>query len=293
LLAEGTREANIYFTADDITKPWNGLRIYDNNETGDSTKLVYCTIEHAYAKSDEEYGNNGGGLAIIRSDHVVVKHCTIRNNKTFGDKSSGGAGIAVGECSPLITQNLIYQNTAMHEGHGGGILLYRSESEVSNNIIYNNWAWGGGGLSVIDFLDWSDETPAIINNTIVDNYGDDHGGGFCFALGQANIINNIIYFNETGGMGPQINIGYNPHSQFHYNDIQGGKEAISHPGIGTIGHYENNIDEDPMFRWYPYDLWLNGDFEDNHSPCIDGGTNSIQINGTWIYAPGYRFRRPG
>lgn len=157
-------------------------------------------------------------------------------------------------------------------------------------IIRDNWAYGGGGISVIDFPDWSDETPNIINNTIVDNFSDDHGGGICFALGQGNVVNNIIYFNETGGVGSQVNIGGNNNSQFHFNDIHGGKEAFSYIGLSEVAHYENNLEEDPMFIWYPYDLQLDGRYADNHSPCIAAGTANIEINGNMIQAPEKDFK---
>ncbi len=97
--------------------------------------------------------------------------------------------------SITISNNIIEDNGVSTEDyfHGGGILAIGSDIFIRNNIIRNNDAKRGGGItinSVNNFI--------IENNIIEDNIGHgDHGGGIAMD-GSGTVVNNIIRNNSVG-----------------------------------------------------------------------------------------------
>lgn len=125
-----------------------------------------------------------------KNDGRVLDGFTVRN----GWADEGGA-IFVHYGSPLITNNIITQNTA--EGFGGGIYCHQASSpSITSNTITENAApnHGGGGIYCSDGA-----SPAIADNIIADNTAKYDGGGiFCFGHGcSATITNNIIADNTV------------------------------------------------------------------------------------------------
>jgi len=285
--ATGTLEEMITFKSSEPDQYWNGIRFFENTEENDTSRLSHCTIQNAWPDGIADIDKSGGGIAILRTDKVSVRHCVIKNNFTSGSVATGGAGIGIAECSPEISHNLIYENSALGEGHGGGILLHKSRSVIQNNIIHHNQAGGGGGIAVIHSVLDTLYQPLIINNTITYNEAD-HGGGIDFALSSAWIVNSIIYFNKAEH-GNQIHFGNNSYSRFYFSDIEDGYNGIGTSHTNTppayIGAYEHNMESDPSFIWPPYDFGLRGTDILDPSPCIETGIDSLLIKGEWIFAP--------
>jgi hypothetical protein len=293
LLAVGTSEDMITFTSEDPDSTWNGLRFEDINPQNEGSILIHCIIEKGFAKIDEpysnqslDYDNSGGGIYLRKSNNVHIESCIIRNNKALGDKiKSGGGGIAIFECEPVIHTNSIYNNHS--SGHGGGIATVNCSVTISNNLIYNNTGFGGGGIAICTEPDYYNVKPLIINNTIVNNHAQ-HGGGLDFHLGAAYVVNNIVYNNSVHGdeptsVGKQVHIGWNYSSLMYNNDFEEGYDAFAFNKTydqKTISAFENNIEEDPQFI---NDL---GDFNlSNSSPCIEAGIDGLEVNGIWHDAP--------
>jgi predicted outer membrane repeat protein len=138
------------------------------------------------------------------SQDAAVRGFTIRNGYVIGSgfhKNNGGAIYCVG-ASPLIAENIIAGNWAVHGG--GGICLNSSRSTIRDNVIMNNTADGvsggqGGGIYCIS------ASPNIIDNTIRGNatgpYG--FGGGIRIHGGHVLIEGNLVRGNSAqqgGGM---------------------------------------------------------------------------------------------
>ncbi len=273
LLAIGTEEDMIKFTADDTNVGWYGIRFQNTSATNDSSKIVYCEIEHgsAYGGTGNTDGA-GGGIAIIGFNKVLVSHCDIHDNHADQVQySPGGGGIVIRQSDAVITRNRIYNNTTSTAG--GGIFVYDgSNPTISYNLIYNNYSeWDGGGIEC-----YHECSPEIFNNTIVYNDAGEAGGGINFFTNcSPNLTNNIILGN-TALYGDQAFLYTNNVApNFYYNNIQGGFDGIGlNYGVTFEGDYENNIDENPLFVSVP-----NNDFHlMEGSPCIDAGDPSFPFD---------------
>ncbi len=82
-------------------------------------------------------------------------------------------------------------------GYGGGIYINESKALIRNNLIKNNRATYGGGISVDEYL--SSDSPDLINNTIVKNEASYKGGGlYVNSYGVApKMINSILWGNKA------------------------------------------------------------------------------------------------
>jgi hypothetical protein len=334
LLAVGTQEDSIKFTADNIETGWHGIRFNQTPSTNDTSKLIYCTFMYGKANTGAYSGFDrcGGAIFIKGFSKVLISNSLFQSNMNEGNiaAATGGAAIYIAnadkptitnstflnnvgttDCAILswytnviITKNIFSNNTGPHGpifcaynsatisdniiSHnittraGGGIFNMTSQTTVTNNIIIYNQSFGGegegGGIKC-----WIGDKSIIINNTIAYNSAA-HGGGICCNSNSDPIfINNIIWGN-TSTDGAQVNLldsQSDPH--FLYCDIQGRKEGFGGSGAGVnyTGIYESNIDLNPLLK-----DTVAGDFSlSNPSHCIGAGTDSIEVEGVWYYAP--------
>ncbi len=296
ILALGIAEDSIKFTVQDHEAGWHGIRFIDTPASNDSSIFEFCVFEYGKANTGVGINPRSGGALLIRCDKVRVSHCLFQYNLCYHinrDEAAGGAIAIVG--SPLIEYCEFRNNQG---SYGSTFLIYYSGANplIRNNYIHHNNGHGtvniGGGAS-----------PFLVNNIIADNQTDNHGHvHFANTGGKAVLINNTIANNSCSGSGGGIFINHgltpvfintiihgNEPSQvlfetssgldFYHCLIEGGTAAFT--GQAFTGTYQNNIDADPLF----VDA-TGGDFHlTDNSPCISTGVDSIEIAGTWYYAP--------
>jgi len=278
LLAVGTEQDRIVFTAGDKEEGWFGLRLIN---TGSDDKLQFCTLEYA-----SKPRTGGGGVAGLFGGAILcygsyenepgfpvpasptIDSCLLTHNYA----RTGGAIVCLEGSEAVITNNTIVENESDYDG--GAIALYYSMGTIANNIIARNYALVGGGI--MNIL----SSPSIMNNTIVAN----RPNGlqlesalmdfFFFDIVPVVIVNNIVWKNEI-----LLSETAEPDEfEIRYNDIQGGWEG------------EGNIDKDPQFadpdaddfhlrsqagRWDPAtDTWVQDTVT---SPCIDAGDPAADL----------------
>jgi hypothetical protein len=334
LLAVGTQQDSIHFTAENTSSGWHGIRFNYTSVTNDTSKIIYCSLRYGKANTGAYNSPDrcGGAIFIKGFSKVLISNSLFESNMNNGDIASatGGAAIYVAntntiiitkstflnnigttDCAILswytnaiITNNIFSNNSGPHgpifcaylasiiSGNiisnnsttraGGGIFNMTTNDTIKNNIIINNQSFGGegegGGIKC-----WINDNSVIINNTIAYNSAA-HGGGICCNNNSdAIFINNIIWGN-TSPDGPQVNLldtQSDPH--FLYCDIQGRKEGFGGNGAGGnyTGIYENNIDLDPLFKdTAAVDYSLS-----NPSHCIGAGLDTVEVLGSYYYAP--------
>jgi len=224
----------------------------------------------------------GGGICITgtlnnSSSEPIISNIEIINNTAGND--GGGMSVFHGS-NPAISNVVISGNTGTH---GGGIQLQDSDVTLKNVLITNNIAnhptspYGGG-------IYCNGSSPTLINCTISGNEASNGGAVHCYAASNPIIINSMLWDNVpqeiffqwesgTGQSAMTINITH--------SNINGGQSNIQTDGIHTVIWNDGNIDTDPLF----VDA-TNDDYHlSNYSPCIGTGIDSIEINGTWYYAP--------
>ncbi len=148
---------------------------------------------------------------------------TIKNNYIFdnhvddntGVSGASGGGILTYGGNPVVTNNIIKNNTALY---GAGVVIDYSGCAFKNNIVAQNSGgqnYGGGGFWTIG----NGSQPAIIeNNTIIDNVSESAGGAFYLWSTQLTVRNNIIW-NNTQSSGGQIYLrdgAWFPEYQVHF-----------------------------------------------------------------------------
>ncbi len=226
-------------------------------------------------------GAPGGGISCTTNSSPLIIDNTICDNYLstasdldlkYEDESSsgGGGGIYIYNSSPIIANNLIYNNSILprefSNRSGAGIACQGySGPTIFNNRISGNMIIGftgmhgyGGGIFCGE-----DSSPVIVNNTIMLNYGDGnismHGGGVYCETSSAVIENCIVWDNypdEIDGCDGLVT----------YSDVHGG-----YPDPG-----ETNIDSDPHFVVGPdgcsyLSHIATGQADD--SLCIDAGSD--------------------
>jgi len=262
-------------------------------ESNASAPIVQNNVISA---TQDPHGNCdfGGGAAIIlwggtydgtTARYPFVSGNTIENNVQSGLEDAGGNGgaIAVWGGSPIIQNNII-RNNASPGGSGAGInIVYNDHTVIAQNLIYgNNAGCGGGAIATNGY------GTLIINNTIVDNVGDNTGGfSECAKIAQIYpspdtygadsptdvFINNIISGSTSY---PAVNCSwFQPPSEsiqptFQNNILYNAGGPFFGSFCVDVSNKYNNIAADPQF--------VNQAGHDYHlkstSPAIDAGQNA-------------------
>ena len=310
LIAVGTREDTITFTAEDPGAGWHAIKFVNTPSINDTSKIIFCIIE--YGKLDQGGGwedRCGGAILASYVSKLIISNCLLQNNKVYniGDLFTGtGGAICLDTASPIITNNHIINNTSFNHIGGGIVCGNYSHPVISNNVIAKNKADYGAGLAVYmgsnpivtnniiveneagqyggGIRCYEDSDPVFINNTIALNTAQSTGGGVsCINNSDPLFINTILYGN-TAGSGDQVHL-VEPYSDpdFYYCNIEGGLESFEGDGASSeySGAYENNLDTDPHFI-----NTSSGDFNlSDSSLCIGAGIVSVEIGGVWYYCP--------
>ena len=237
LLAQGTDDNYIKFTAWNHNEGWKGIMFQSVATSNDTSKIEYCKLSY---KNDisSTYPNYYGAIFIYSSSKVLVRN------------------------------NIISNNSARY---GGGITLYYSSAKIVGNLIANNQSYYyGGGLYITGS---SADSPQLINNTITGNETTNYsfGGGIYASSSVSSVFkNNIIYtnFDNAGNHLNVDNVYPNTGLNITYSCVEGGytgtgnissaplfKNAPVLAGIGV------NLDN--------FNLSLQAT-----SPCIDGGSSA-------------------
>nr|MBC8400593.1 right-handed parallel beta-helix repeat-containing protein [Candidatus Neomarinimicrobiota bacterium] len=260
----------------------NGTGTFHSNDTRWYGGGIYCKVSSPNIFNLIVRGNssNEGGGVFIWGASPFIKQSIIKDNTAT---SNNGGGILLWDHSnPRIKDVEIVGNTAWD--YGGGIYFDNSDPIIKNAIISGNNAQSMGGLGGGGGIYCRVSSPVFINSTIVNNIAPNGAGLYSFDADPV-ILNSIIwddpqsgvyevYFQPNGSVGPSsITISY--------SDIQGGQGAIATNGNGSYNWLSGNIDLYPGF----VDS-ANGNYRlAGTSPCIGAGTDSVQIDGSWYYAP--------
>jgi len=307
LLAIGTQQDTITFTAQNPETGWHGIRFLNTPETNDTSKIIYCKLQYGKANTGNDYDISGGAIFVLNFSKLIISNCLLHHNSCGSSGQPGGGAICLWNSSSTICSNTLLNNNAPASGVGGGIICWQNaNASISNNLISNNTAGNGGaGIyiggsnpmvinNIITKNRTDDEAggircnyssrPLIINNTIVNNKANYGGGIHCDGNSNPILINTILYGNTARSReGNQVYIadsGSDPN--FLFCDIEGGKDQFGGSGadLNYNGTYENNLDSDPFFA----DV-ANDDYHLSYaSPCVGAGADSVEIDGTWYYA---------
>ncbi len=186
-------------------------------------------------------GDGGSGFRVIESSPIISDNIIEDNTG-----SATGGGIHLLQSDAVIEDNLIRNNDVACPlvlsfpcGSGGGIATLEGNPTIRRNIIANNAAANQAGAILVSLGD-----PVIEDNEIVDNIAVS-GGGILIQPGSSGLIrNNLIARNVAAGIATQFGlfpgfggglwIGDDATVELIQNTIAE-NEALSVPGIEGSG----------------------------------------------------------
>ena len=190
LVAEGTYVENISFNGKDIMVA--SLFITDGNHEHITSTIIDGSSPSDVNKGSTVSFNSGetraatligftiqkgrgtltlnnkwieGAGIIIENSAATIKFNLIKDNENVvrsGATGGGGGGISSIRSNPVISNNVILNNTS---GYAGGIVLNWSGGIIRNNIIFKNsstGSWGSGGIMVWNAPEVAGNPPQIV-----------------------------------------------------------------------------------------------------------------------------------
>jgi len=169
--------------------------------------LYNCIIEDniiRYNSVDGGLNSSAGGISTQLYGNVWIMDNQITNNVVYeggmGYNTVGGGLLLYNWDSTsnywvldnIITNNMVEPLT---DGYGGGIIAFNCDAMLTNNIIVNNSAPEGGGISCVE-----NSNLTITDATIENNTATDGNGGGLYAI-NSNIQIDSCIFNSNEALG--------------------------------------------------------------------------------------------
>ena len=193
LLAVGTQQDSIHFTAADTQTGWHGIRFNYTPSTNDTSKIAFCSFRHGRANTGDYNGPDrcGGAIYIRGFSNVSVSNSRFESNMNDGNiaAATGGAAIYAANASPKIENNMFLNNTGTTDC---AILCWYTNAIISKNTFVGNS--GAHGPVFCAYY-----SPTISGNIISHNVTTRAGGGIFNMSTRATVINNIIIHNRSYG----------------------------------------------------------------------------------------------
>lgn len=227
LLAVGNLTDTIVFTVlpDSISTGWHGIRFNNTSSVNDSSMIIYSKIQYGRATGSGS-SQEGGAIYLNNFSKLRITNSKISNNSAY----SFGGGIFCYNSSPLISNNIIANNSTLNVAQGGAIFCYSSDPQILSNTITNNTSGKGAGIAC------SYSNPYILNNTINTNVG---GGIFC--VSSSPLINNNILSGNSNSNGAGILCESNSNPNIISNTITYNIGWTSGGGVSCIISSNANI----------------------------------------------------
>jgi predicted outer membrane repeat protein len=284
LVAEGTSENPIRFTAAPNVSGWGGLRFFF---ASDDCVVSHCIFERGVAQPPEEPYDRGGAIYCESSNPLIADSLfdgnqaqerggaifclnaaptiagnTFRDNIAgLGTASASGGAIRCEASSPVIEDNLFKNNRAsasnpfsVAHGRGGAISMEDSGGVIQRNVFDGNYAGATGNVGTDAMggaIHCDGSSPEISNNTLVANAltgtpNTEHfGAGLYLYLSSPQIFNNVIAANDGHGVYFDFN---SDAASVRYNDVYanvGGDYAGDYAPAGIGIVVQENANGDP------------------------------------------------
>ncbi|MCF8356758.1 MAG: hypothetical protein K9H48_20115 [Melioribacteraceae bacterium] len=234
----------------------NRLFYIHGNGVTNNTVIRGFKLTNGNASNDN---NMGGAIYCGGAADPTISNNWITGNVAETSFSDGsGGGIAAEDVSPVITDNLIENNTARSgsnysAGKGGGIWIQGGSAYISGNIIQNNIGRDGdsgngfgGGIGTYN------TSTTIINNTITNNIAGNagsraFGGGISITSnGTHNVSGNYISGNianngNTEGWGGGLYVDDGSGTVTVSDNIFYNNTAASNAGASADNNYGGGI----------------------------------------------------
>ena len=243
LIANGTAQDSIKFTARNHVLGWGGIR-FDSVSYAVQSQFSHCIFEYAYRKVETGvlYWDGGGAITIYNYSNLAFKNCRFSDNKVDSATNNGslysssnkGAAIYMMSTNSVLIENCnFYRNYSSYDG--GCIHVWLGNCILNNNRFISNYARNGGALKLVySFI-------LANNNLFANNYVTHYGavvndGGYTLS-GNSVYKNNCIVNNE-GGYGGAFYFTTDKKPEFYNNTIANNLATKE----GGAFYLSNNVD---------------------------------------------------
>jgi len=199
LLAEGTENDSISFTADNQFTAWRGIRFVNTSYNGlGNSKLRYCRLQYGHQPEGSTVDAKGGAILCLNSSNVILRNSIFTQNH-----AKHGGAIAVINSNPLFKDLKIYRNRAFNDG-GGIYISTGSNPVIEDSQITENQCYSDGGGVFIS----GNSSPQFYNVDFIANTGGgfyDNGGGGAAVWDSETVFEDCIFTRNSsygdGGCG--------------------------------------------------------------------------------------------
>jgi parallel beta-helix repeat protein len=166
-----------------------------------------------------------------------------------GGRAAPVAAFASGETPSSVLTGFTLQHGTSMFAEGGGVFITSSSPTISDNIITENTACGGGGGIAIEYA----SSPRIVGNTIQNNtqvgcLGGTGGGGILvLGTGNPQISGNVISRNSWPGVGGGISLDTSGIATIKNNVITGNSASLG-GGISALNGSPALIVQNVIYR---------------------------------------------
>jgi hypothetical protein len=233
---------------------------------------IYCykaTVLNNIIRGNWASNDHGGGIGTPGNDTIIANNVIAENTAAHWGGGIYTESWEIPPPRPLILNNTIVRNET---DIGGGIYSRGSEPTIANNVVAGNVATNYGGGIYAEFT-YNPGELLIANNTIVNNAAPDGGGVYTWIAVPA-IANNIVAFNDAGGIRGAYESELAALLPSLCCNCVYGNGAYDYRGV-TPG--TGDISLDPLLAnpaVGDYHLTAN-------SPCIDAGNDSF-VQSDWV-----------
>nr|HPR16984.1 hypothetical protein [Candidatus Cloacimonadota bacterium] len=242
IIASGTANDSIRFTATNTDEGWHGMRFSDTSSNGMGNSILnYCKFEYGIALSGNEDDVAGGALSCFNSDNLIISNCRFTSNQ-----ANYGGALYIQDSDIQMQSCVIDHNEATHDG--GGLVIRTNAAPTLNDVTvsHNTCAYDGGGLYICD-----NGAPIILDTIFSFNSSEDGegaAGGALSCRGAYPVLENCYFshnycINGGGALSSysQSEITLN-NCVLHHNiaDWSGGGIAVYNSTINLSG---TNISE--------------------------------------------------
>ena len=230
---------------------------------------AHATLRNVSALNNE--AKQGGGMAIEEGSHPLVLNCTI-----MGNQAPSGAGIFIRANSDAILSGCSITGNDINSpfGQGAGIFIGESSPIISNCDISSNDSRGnGGGVAYQLGSGGRLENCTITNNAVIDDYM--YGAGVAVDSSDPVIEGCLIASNSCVGVasdGAGVSTIFSPAPTFTRCTITGNTTSAGGSAGGAFVQFFSN----PIF-----DKCIISSATVGAAMVCSSGTPTVQCSNVW------------
>ena len=275
LLAIGAINDTIYFSVQDTSIGWHGIRFFNSNTNSmDSSKLILCKFTSGKALTSTTADKRGGAIYCEQSSDVLIKNCVFMRNYAALD---GGAIALINNSAATIDSCIFMYNDCYF--YGGCIYVDASNAKIKNSIFTDNHATFFGAA----ITGWNSSAFRVENCKISNNVSGACTGIYT-AVNCSPTIVNTLFSGNTSTLGNGGGCGFSVSTPTLIN-VTVVNNSVAQGGAGMwIYNSTATIKNSIVYNNSPDQLSVTGTANVTYSNIMGGftGTGNISVDPLFV-----------